>query len=185
LELLSFCLHYFQTGVWLNFQKTGLNKEFPQFNLPVLFIYNLVFFGFGEETGWRGFALPRLQTRFSALKATLVLTLFWALWHWPLFLYRPGYASMGPGGAAGWLLSLLTGSVLLTWLYNSSRGSVMVCAIFHATIDIAFTSDYLDKNIVGLMGMCITLWGIAVILIYKPRNLSRSFKVSKYLRPQS
>jgi len=47
----------------------------------------------------------------------------WAAWHLPLFLYRPGYMGMGIGIGEifGWILSLLTGSILLTWLYNSTR----------------------------------------------------------------
>jgi len=50
--------------------------EFPQFNLLTFFIYNIIFFGFGEEVGWRGFALPRLQNKFTALAANIILTLF-------------------------------------------------------------------------------------------------------------
>ncbi|MEP7170895.1 MAG: type II CAAX endopeptidase family protein, partial [Bacteroidota bacterium] len=112
-------------------------KEFPQWSLLTFFIYNLVFFGFGEEIGWRGFALPRLQNKMNALTASMLLTLLWALWHLPLFFYRPGYTTMDWTGITGWVFSLLTGSILLTWLYNSSRASILICAVFHSTIDIA------------------------------------------------
>ncbi|CAG5016159.1 hypothetical protein DYBT9275_05488 [Dyadobacter sp. CECT 9275] len=154
-------------------------KEFPEFNFISFLCYNLLFFGFGEEVGWRGFALPRLQARYNALWASVILTLFWALWHWPLFLYRPGFMDMGIGGTFGWLFSLLTGSILLSWLYNSSRASLLVCAIFHSTIDIAFLADFTDQNIVNYMGMLITVWGIVTILIFKPKNLSATEKITR------
>ncbi|MEO8147074.1 MAG: type II CAAX endopeptidase family protein [Bacteroidia bacterium] len=153
---------------------TGLltTKEFPNFNLLTFFIYNLFFFGFGEEAGWRGFALPRLQNKMNSLTASIVLTLFWALWHLPLFLYRPGYTTMDIAGISGWVFSLLTGSILLTWLFNSTRAGILICAVFHSTIDIAFTTDLADKNIVTYMGILITAWGILTIIIFKPKNLA-------------
>ncbi|MEP7320410.1 MAG: CPBP family intramembrane glutamic endopeptidase [Saprospiraceae bacterium] len=147
-------------------------KEFQNFNFVTILIYNLIFFGFGEEVGWRGFALPRLQNKMNALTASLVLTVLWALWHLPLFFYRPGYVTMELAGIVGWVTSLLTGCILLTWLYNSSGASILICAIFHSTIDIAFTSDIADKNIVNYMGILITIWGILIILIFKPKNLA-------------
>lgn len=154
-------------------------KEFPEFGFISFLLYNLLFFGFGEEAGWRGFALPRLQARYNALWASLILTVFWAVWHWPLFLYRPGYTSMELAGILGWIFSLLTGSILLTWLYNSSRGSILACAVFHSTIDIVFLADFADKNTINYMGMLITAWGIATITIFKPHNLSRSERIKQ------
>ena len=148
-------------------------REFPAFNLLTFFGYNLLFFGFGEEVGWRGYALPRFQNKLNALSAGILLTFFWALWHWPLFFYRPGYTSMDIVAIAGWIFSLLTGSILLSWLFNSSRGSILVCAIFHATIDIAFTADIADKNVVSITGFLITMWGILILIIFKRNNLSR------------
>lgn len=156
----------------LRFAAMLTTREFPDFNFVVFFFYNLIFFGWGEETGWRGFALPRLQARMNALGASLVLTLFWALWHWPLFFYRPGYTGMGVGGIAGWVFSLATGSILLTWLFNSTRGSLLCAAVFHSTIDIAFTSDFATGKIVNYIGILVTLWGILVILIWKPKELA-------------
>ncbi|MEP6765209.1 MAG: CPBP family intramembrane glutamic endopeptidase [Gemmatimonadaceae bacterium] len=155
----------------------GLSNEFPKFSALGFLVYNVVTFGFGEETGWRGFALPRLQARHSALVSTLLLTVGWAIWHVPLFFYRPGYVSMGVAGIGGWLFSLVTGSVLLTWMFNESRGSILVVALFHAAIDVAFTSSLTSPFIVSASGALITLWGIAVLLIAGPRYLSRSGRV--------
>ena len=79
---------------------------------------------------------------------------------------------MGFAGIIGWVFSLLTGSILLTWLYNSSKGSILICAVFHSTIDIAFTADLAGLNVINYMGFLITVWGILTILIFKPKNLS-------------
>lgn len=155
------------------------SHEFPAFHFMSFLLYNLFFFGFGEEVGWRGFALPRLQKRYSALWASVILTLFWAVWHWPLFLYRPGFTQMGIAGAAGWFFSLLTGSVLLTWLYNSSKGGILACAIFHSTVDIAFLADFADPQIINYMGMLITIWGIGTIFFFSARNLSRVERIAR------
>jgi CAAX protease family protein len=155
----------------------GSSREFPQFSALGFLAYNVVSFGYGEEAGWRGFALPRLQTRHSALVASLLLTFGWALWHMPLFLYRPGYTSMGVAEVAGWFFSLLTGAVLLTWLYNASRGSILVVAIFHAAVDVAFTSGISSPSVVNGAGALITLWGIIVLVVAGPRYLSRRGKM--------
>lgn len=155
----------------------GRSREFPQFSTLTFLAYNIVSFGYGEEVGWRGFALPRLQTRHSALVASLLLTLGWALWHLPLFFYRPGYTSMDVFGVAGWFFSLLTGSVLLTWLYNDSRGSILVVAVFHATVDVAFTSSVSSPSVVNAAGALITFWGIIILVAAGPRFLSRRGKV--------
>ncbi len=155
----------------------GRSAEFPQFSWVGFLAYNIASFGYGEEVGWRGFLLPRLQTRHSALASTLLLTIAWTFWHLPLFFYRPGYTEMTAGGVAGWLFSLLTGSVLLTWLYNESRGSLLVVALFHASVDVAFTSSVSSPSAVNTAGALITLWGLAVLAIAGPRCLSRQGRV--------
>lgn len=167
LASIAILLNAFINKVPVDFSALLRSKEFPQFHLLTFFIYNLVFFGLGEEVGWRGFALPKFQSRFNALTSSIILTVFWVIWHWPLFFYRPGYTSMDAAGIFGWAFSLLTGSVLLTWLYNASRGSILICAIFHSTIDIAFTADLADKAVVNYMGFLITVWGILTVLIFK------------------
>jgi membrane protease YdiL (CAAX protease family) len=153
------------------------SNEYTEWGFGMIIFYNIVTFGFGEEVGWRGFALPHLQKRYSALVASLILTVLWAVWHWPLFLYRPGYMNMDAPAIFGWVSSLLTGSVLLTWLFNSSKGSILVCAVFHATIDIVFTARYENSNVVNYLGVIITVVGILIAVVYRPANLSKNEKV--------
>jgi membrane protease YdiL (CAAX protease family) len=172
LVTLALLLNYWMAGTPIEWHKLGRTTEFPEFGFMGFLLYNLLCFGFGEETGWRGFALPRLQARTTALTATLLLTALWALWHWPLFLYRPRYVGMDALGIAGFVLSMFTGAVLFTWLYNSTRGSIFICALFHATVDVAFTNDGADAAVMNYTGFLITLWGIATILAFRPKNLA-------------
>ena len=80
------------------------NDEFPEFGVLSYFLFNLFTFGIGEETGWRGYALPALQKRFTALTATLILAAGWACWHIPAFIYRPLYSQMDVAGIAVFFL---------------------------------------------------------------------------------
>lgn len=178
LLLLAAGIHYLRSGVRFQFSTIGKTSEFPHFHLFTYFIYNLIFFGYGEEAGWKGCLLPRLQQKYTALTSSIIFTAFWAVWHLPLFFYRPDYVAMGAAGIAGWLFSLLTGSILLTWLFNASRGSILVCALFHATMDIAFVSDAGGKEVSNYLGFLITIWGIATIFLFGAKNLSRTEKVT-------
>jgi len=84
---------------------------------------------------------------------------------------------MGFPKITGWFFSLFTSSVLLTWLFNSSRGSILICAVFHATINIAFNSDFLPTPVINYLGMLITFWGIAAIFFFGPKNLANQERV--------
>jgi len=154
------------------------SREHPTWSVLLVVGYHLFSFGYGEEVGWRGFALPRLQARHGALSATGLLTLAWSAWHIPLFLYRPGYVEMGLAGVLGWMVSLFTGAVLLTWLYNESRGSLLVVALFHASIDLAFTGDVTSGTVTNLVGAAVTVWGIVVLVSCGPRWLARGGKMT-------
>ncbi|MBD0285844.1 MAG: CPBP family intramembrane metalloprotease [Flavisolibacter sp.] len=173
LLLIAATIDSYQSHTPLNLSMIGRTKEFPHFNFLSFFLYSLLFFGFGEETGWKGYALPKLQTRYSALTSAIIFTFFWAIWHVPLFFYRPGYTSMGMAGMAGWFFSLLTGSILLTWLFNASKGSILVCAVFHATIDMVFISDFVGSNTITYLGILVTIWGILMIPVLIAKNKRR------------
>lgn len=104
----------------------------PLLMLPVVFAAVLFQAGLAEEIGWRGFALPRLQARFGALTSALILGALWAPWH-----YHPAqWAVIRP--ILGWhFLAVLAMSVLMTWVYNHTRGSLLIAVLFHTCLNTA------------------------------------------------
>src|SRR5215203_1841485 len=88
----------------------------------------------GEEIGWRGYALPRLQAGRRALSASLIIAPIWALWHLPLWL--TGAPGRTPILYAAFVVSAFALSVLLTWVYNSTGGSLLLVVLLHATFNL-------------------------------------------------
>ncbi len=97
------------------------------------FLFQFPLFLVTEETAWRGFALPRLQLRYSALVASLVLGIIWGIWHAPLFLTPGTFQSSLP--FVGFVISAMATSVMATWIFNHARWSVLLAALFHASTD--------------------------------------------------
>jgi membrane protease YdiL (CAAX protease family) len=114
-----------------------------------IILANLIISGFSEELGWRGFALDRLQQRWGALAASLVLGLVHALWHTPLF-FIPGITQGEIGlfslGAAVFAIGTIAGSVIFTWVYNNTGRSILSAILLHFMVNLC-----LDL-LVGLQG---------------------------------
>ena len=87
----------------------------------------------GEEPGWRGFALPRLQTRYGPLLGSLVLSLFWSFWHVPLIFTPGGTTWTGNIGLYVALNAALT--FLHTWVFNGTRASLVGVLLLHASVN--------------------------------------------------
>jgi membrane protease YdiL (CAAX protease family) len=98
--------------------------------LPDRFLFIFLFIGLGEEPGWRGFALPRLQKLHTPLIASLILAPVWAVWHLPLM----GNEFPLPVIPA-FLICLFGGTLIQTWLFNRTKGSVFAQMLFHATVN--------------------------------------------------
>jgi len=94
----------------------------------------------GEELGWRGFALPRLQARHSALAASLIVGAAWGIYHFPLFLLG------SPTRPLALFLPFAVGSVIMsifyTWMYNGTGGSLLIVVLLHATTNLPLTVVY-------------------------------------------
>lgn len=138
-------------------------------------VISLVTGAMGEELGWRGFALPWLQTRFNALGASLILGVVWGLWHLPLWFTGMGYEDVS------FLLFAwigITMTVILTWICNSTRGNMLLVTLFHMSYNFGMGligelwSIPLDK-IVIYSAIGFTVYMIVILLINGPSKLSR------------
>ncbi|MFZ2147610.1 MAG: CPBP family intramembrane glutamic endopeptidase [Sedimentisphaerales bacterium] len=86
-----------------------------------------------EEVGWRGFALAKLQLRYSACVSTLIVGILWSLWHLPLFWTKGHPMSTLP--FLPWLVGVIAAAFIYTWLYNSSKGSLLIVSLFHISFN--------------------------------------------------
>jgi membrane protease YdiL (CAAX protease family) len=113
--------------------------------LPV-FVVGAIFGGpLGEEPGWRGFALPRLQSHMIPLAATLLLGLLWGVWHLPLFFIKGTSQASLPIPA--FLIGVLLLSIWFTWILNGTGGSVLLTILLHAAVNT--TTNFLPLSFVS------------------------------------
>jgi membrane protease YdiL (CAAX protease family) len=122
-----------------------------------VFVYQFIYSNcLGEEVGWRGFALPRLQTRYSPLVASIIIGFFWALWHLPWWR-----AELGSFTSKYWLfVSGITFacSFILTWLYNRSGGSILAVGLMHV-------SSNLSVKLVGFTWIWLLLMMLVALIV--------------------
>ena len=158
-------------GQWPDAAVLGQIDYIPSLGIGALFFWILTF-GLGEETGWRGFALPRLQRGHSALSATLILWALWALWHLPLFFYSYDL-SVVPGLTIG----LLAGAVTFTWLYNSTGGSILAVAVWHGAFNFTTGCTACKTSVTAaILSTVVMVWAVVVVILFRPATLSRGGK---------
>lgn len=133
----------------------------------VTLVVNLLIGGIlGEEPGWRGFALPRLQARYGALTGSVVLGVFWSLWHLPLIL-TPG-GTTWTGSIALYIVLGVALTIIHTWVFNGSRASLLAVLLLHATINTS--TRMILPNVPGLSReagnlLLVVVYGTAAFLI--------------------
>jgi CAAX protease family protein len=131
----------------------------------------------GEELGWRGFALPNLQRKHTALRASLVIGVLWGTWHMPLWL--TGRENHPFKFYLPFAISVVAMSVLCTWLYNSTRGSLLIVVLFHATANLPLTilitplEDEMTRSLLIYVGLMI-IAATCVAIATGAANLSRT-----------
>ena len=120
--------------------------------------------GFGEEAGWRGFALPAFQRRVGAKRAALIVAGFWALWHLPYFFLVSSYRGFGPFTLVGFTIGIAAGSVVLTWVYYGSGQSILAVAVWHAAYDMATFGS--SGTIQALVSMLVIAQAIVLLRLH-------------------
>jgi CAAX protease family protein len=155
----------------LRWSAFGTSTEFASLPVFVWWIVNVVFYGFGEEVGWRGFLQPRLEDRHSVVTAAGLVSVPWAVWHLPLFGITPSYRAMPIVGFVGFAASIWVASLIFAWLLHVGRGSLLVVVVFHAWFDIVTTSPLGPQTLPTMMGFAITILGLVLLrsMLRQPR----------------
>jgi membrane protease YdiL (CAAX protease family) len=143
--------------------------------LPLFFLFMVV--ANGEEIGWRGYAQARLQVRHTALAASVVVGVVWAFWHVPKFL-TAGSAQDYPFWL--FLLDSIAKAIIFTWVYNSTRGSLLAVTLLHASVNTSIVFlpiapaaiDDVRPILIAIGLRCLV--AIAVVLMTGPALLTRS-----------
>ena len=123
----------------------------------LLLLTGMVIGSMGEETGWRGYLLPQLQSKFRPLMSSVILGALWGVWHLDFSFGLPGFLL--------YTVTVIELSILIAWLYNKTNGNLTVPIIFHIAINL-FTRMFLYEQI-GLQMMTVeaVLFGIACFAV--------------------
>jgi membrane protease YdiL (CAAX protease family) len=163
-----------QSPAFLNAAEVPVGN--PALLIPVVFL--VVFFqaGLAEEIGWRGYALPGLQHRYGAVVSSVILGIIWWIWHF----HPVNFASLWP--VAGWYLyNILSFTILLTWVYNNTDGSILLAALFHTASNVC---DWIVPTFSPVSGSATLrpfiiqgtlgwIFAIGVIVFFGAQQLSR------------
>jgi uncharacterized protein len=143
--------------------------------LPLFFLFGVL--TNGEEIGWRGYALPKLQDRHGALVASVIIGVVWAFWHVPKFLTEGSAQDY-----SFWLyvVDTIAKAILFTWIYNSTGSSLLSVTLFHASLNASAVFLPILPAAVGDVRPTLISVGLhcvlatAVVLATGPARLSRS-----------
>mgnify|MGYP001262147068 CR=1 FL=1 len=127
-----------------------------------------------EEFGWRGYALDRLQARFNATVSSVLIGVIWGLWHLPLFFMK-GQDMYHNVPILGFVLGTVFLSILFTWIYNNTNGSILAALLFHTMGNLShFIFPAMSTAIGGLISVILNVIFVTLIMvIYGPKRLSR------------
>ena len=172
LFVLAVLINVIVTGVLPDLSQLGEADYLPALSPLGVLVLWLLTYGMGEETGWRGFALPHLQRNRSAASATLILAMFWACWHLPAFFFRDTYTDLGVLGFPLFALSILFATMVLTWLYNSTAGSLLLVVLFHGIFNWLSVSEAGGQFAAPIMSLPVILWALYVPRRYGLENVA-------------
>ena len=192
-------------GLYLNPLFGGETADFsniqPLYQIVPMFIIFVITAGLGEELGWTGFLTPRLQASYSALVSSLIRSVLWGFWHIPLFLFSGlDHPSLADFPYSGWvsqkgfliamgafiLINQIPWSIFYTWIFNSTRGSLLLVAILHGSeVWVAYwwLSTGVDTNNFDnywAYGVVMVVTAVVIVLAAGPKNLSRKHERIKY-----
>lgn len=119
--------------IWFMLEKYRGHINYSYIDILPIMIFAILIGPLGEETGWRGFALPRLQKKYSCVMSTLILSTIWSVFHLPLWFIRDSMQTM-----PFWIfyIMIVSSSFIFTYLYNKTK-SLLLTFLFHFSFNFA------------------------------------------------
>ncbi|MFW9848051.1 MAG: CPBP family intramembrane glutamic endopeptidase [Candidatus Thorarchaeota archaeon] len=165
-------LDYASSGTWYDFSAFIVDNQLTTLVDVLFWALPIIAYGVFEEIGWRGFALPHLQSRYSAIVASTILWLVHGMWHIPMFFYRFNFDF---GMVVGFFIGMYFGTILLTFIFNSSKGSVLTTVVWHTTFNaVSVMGSY---SIQAFTSMAIMIVAVLILIKYGRRDLTTGTKV--------
>ena len=153
--------------------------EMPVLSQPWIIIpafFYILFLGgpLEEEFGWRGYALDRLQMKYNALVASVILGFIWGLWHLPLF-FMPRQEMYYNIPIWGFILGTILFSIIFTWIYNNTGGSILAMLLLHTMGNLShFIFPVNATKLGGLYSLILNLVVVVIILaLYGVKRMVR------------
>ncbi len=148
-------------------------KPDEPYNFIFYFIIILPLSALWEEIGWRGFLLPVLQEKYTAIKSSLIIGFVWGLWHLPIYLAINPYGDKTIIFFLMMFIGCFALSIISTYLYNSTKGSILICILFHNAINTS--AAYFFGNIKGEELRELLIWILllivsAVVIFFKTKG---------------
>jgi membrane protease YdiL (CAAX protease family) len=180
LVALLFPAAIYLAGQALNTLFGGAQAQFPLMAIPpstwlmvVITSIGGYMIGNSEEFAWRGIALPRLQAKYSALNTALILGVVQAVWHLPYFFVPNSIEQqLSPLGFLVWNLAL---NIVITWIFNNAKGSLLIAVLFHAAndgwISLLATPNDSRPLFLSIGVLCVT--AVVLVVIFGSKHLSR------------
>jgi membrane protease YdiL (CAAX protease family) len=137
-------------------------KPDQPYNFIFYFIIILPLSALWEEIGWRGFLLPLLQEKYTAMKSSLIIGFVWGLWHLPIYLAINPYGDKTINFFIMMFISCFALSIILTYLYNSTKGSLLICILFHNALNTS--AAYFYGNLKGDELKTLSIWILLLII---------------------
>ncbi|MBA3868357.1 MAG: CPBP family intramembrane metalloprotease [Anaerolineae bacterium] len=164
---------------WLVQRLTGTLIPAPQITIMSVLSLCLVFFigSIGEELGWSGYVTDPLQNRWGALRASLILGMVWAVWHYiPL-----AQANRSVEWIFWWSVGTVSARIIMVWLYNNTGKSVFATVLFHMMINLTWqlypvNGSYFDPRISGIISALVV---VVIVVLWEPLNFTR-FRKAKF-----
>lgn len=148
---------------WPSLAQLSTMPGLPAVGLLAVLAMVLVINGYGEEVGWRGLAWVRLRERHSLPGAAALLGILWAGWHVPVFWLDTGMGDLDWFVIPGWLIGLMAGAVVLGWLYEHARSSLLIVAMFHTALNMASATLATEGLPAAITSATVIVWSILIL----------------------